>query len=138
MSTDIRIAIVVDPGLPAGLLANTVGAVAVGLGARVPALAGSRLADRDGRAIDVSANRPVPVLQAPAEAIRALMLKALAQPGERAVVPFPAFARGLHVFADYAAALPERDLGAETIDGLGLAGPERWVRSLTGAFKLLR
>ncbi|MFE0755059.1 DUF2000 domain-containing protein [Inquilinus sp. NPDC058860] len=135
--------IVVNPGLPLGLIANTAGAIAIGLGARLPALAARRLTDRRDRTIDISSNQPVPVLQADAEAIRALLLKALAQPpvegvGERAVVPFPAFARSLHAYAEYEAAFPARDLGEEAIDGLGLAGPAKWVKSLTGSLKLLR
>lgn len=141
MTQDLRLAIVVNPGLPLGLIANTAGAIAIGLGARLPALAARRLTDRHDRTIDISSNQPVPVLQADAEAIRALLLKALARPpddGERAVVPFPAFARSLHAYAEYEAAFPARDLGEEAIDGLGLAGPAKWVKSLTGSLKLLR
>ena len=138
MPEDIRIAIVVTPDLPLGFLANTVGAISIGLGASLPVLAGSRLTDRDGRTIDISANRPVPILQAPEETLRTLMLKALACPQDRVVVPFPAFARQLHAFADYPATFVDRDLSAETIDGLGLAGPAKWVKSLTGSLRLLR
>lgn len=36
MSPDSRLAIVVNPELPVGLLANTVGAIGIGLGARLP------------------------------------------------------------------------------------------------------
>jgi hypothetical protein len=138
MTQDLRLAIVVNPDLPLGLIANTAGAIAIGLGARLPALAARQLTDRHDRTIDISSNQPVPVLQADAEAIRALLLKALAQTGERAVVPFPAFARSLHAYAEYEAAFPGRDLGEEAIDGLGLAGPAKWVKSLTGSLKLLR
>lgn len=135
---DLRLAIVVNPDLPLGLIANTAGAIAIGLGARLPALAARQLTDRAARTVDISSSQPIPILQADGEAIRALMLKALAQPGERAVVPFPAFARSLHHYAEYEAAFPGRDLGEEAIDGLGLAGPAKWVRSLTGSLKLLR
>lgn len=138
MLPDIRLAIVVNPDLPLGLIANTAGAIAIGLGARFPGLGARQLADRDSRAIDISSNLPVPILQADADTIRALMLKALPQDGERAVVPFPAFARSLHDYADYEATFPSRDLSAEAIDGLGFAGPSKWVRSLTGSLKLLR
>jgi hypothetical protein len=142
MTPDLRLAIIVNPELPLGLIANTAGAIAIGLGATVPALAARRLTDRGDRAVDIISSQPVPILQADGAAIRALMLKALAWPdmgaGERAVVPFPAFARSQHVYAEYAAAFSDRDLSEETIDGLGLAGPAKWIRSLTGALKLLR
>ncbi|WP_026868563.1 DUF2000 domain-containing protein [Inquilinus limosus] len=138
MNQDLRLAIVVNPDLPLGLIANTAGAIAIGLGARLPALAARQLTDRHDRTIDISSNRPVPILQADAATIRALLLKALPQPGERAVVPFPSFARSLHAYAEYEAAFPDRDLSEEDIDGLGVAGPAKWVRSLTGSLKLLR
>ncbi|MDR3436769.1 DUF2000 domain-containing protein [Telmatospirillum sp.] len=138
MSDTIRIAIVVNPDLSLGFLANTVGAIAIGLGARMPPLAGTRLGDRQGRTIDISANRPVPILQADTDTLRSLTLKAIPHGPDLAVVAFPAFARSLHAFPDYEQAFPERDLSTETIDGLGLAGPEKLVKSLTGFLKLLR
>jgi len=135
---DKRIAIVVDPGLPLGLLANTVATIAVGLGAAEPAFANTSLVDREGRHVKNSADRPVPILQAPSETIRSLLLKAVPPPEGGIVVPFPAFARSLHAFADYRAQFPTIDLATETIDGLGIAGPSKWVKSLTGSLKLLR
>jgi len=62
----------------------------------------------------------------------------LPAPAGGVVVPFPAFARSIHDFAAYQETFPTRHLGDEPIDGLGLAGPAKWVRSLTGALKLLR
>lgn len=138
MSESIRVAVIVNPELPPGLLANTIAAVSIGLGARIPGLAGARLADVHGREIDISSNRPVPILAADDATLRALTLKAVAHDSALAVVPFPAFARALHAYADYAATFPDRDLARETIDGLALAGPEKTIRSLTGALRLLR
>ncbi|MGV1755499.1 DUF2000 domain-containing protein [Rhizobium sp. A22-96] len=138
MPPDIRLAIVINPDLPLGLIANTAGAIAIGLGARFPALAAQSLTDREDRTIDISSNMPVPMLQADADTIRSLLLKALSQLGERAIVPFPAFARSLHDYREYEATFPGRDLSEEAIDGLGIAGPSKWVKSLTGSLKLLR
>jgi hypothetical protein len=136
--TDKRIAIVVDSSLAIGLIANTVATIAVGLGAVEPAFGNVTLTDAAGRLIKNSADRPVPILQAPAEAIRATLLRALPTREGEIVVPFPQFARSLHDFAAYQAQLAARDLATETIEGLGLAGPEKWVKSLTGSLKLLR
>ena len=138
MLPDIRLAIVINPDLPLGLIANTAGAIAIGLGAKFPGLAARQLVDRQDRAIDISSNLPVPILQADAETIRLLLLKALPQQDERAIVPFPAFARSLHDYREYEATFPGRDLSEETIDGLGIVGPLKWVKSLTGSLKLLR
>lgn len=138
MQEDLRLAIVVNPDLPMGLLANTVGAVCIGLGAKLPFVAGRALVDGAGVEIDISSDRPVPILQADADTIRALTLKAAVHEDRQAVVVFPAFARSLHVYAEYEALFPERRLACETIDGLGLAGPAKWVCSLSGSLKLLR
>src|SRR5262249_23148394 len=132
-SDDWRVAVVVDPTLSPGFLANTVAVIAIGLGAARPGLAGDELFDGAGRRYRISAKRPVPVLQADEAVIRALLLRALPPPEDAVVVPFPALARSLHAYADYAAVVPTRDLARERIDGLGLAGPPHWVRSLTGA-----
>ncbi|EEQ01515.1 DUF2000 domain-containing protein [Yersinia rohdei] len=138
VTEQMRIAIIVNPELPVGLIANTTGAVGIGLAAKFPQLAGITLSDSTGKEIDVSSTLPVPILQANAVQMREVLLKALASPHQRAIVPFPAFARSLHSFQDYEAAFPLRSLIDEQLDGLGLVGPEKWVRSLTGALKLLR
>ncbi|MBN8949528.1 MULTISPECIES: DUF2000 domain-containing protein [unclassified Rhizobium] len=138
MLPDIRLAIVINPALPVGLIANTAGAIAIGLGAKFPALAAHQLTDRQGRTIDISSNLPVPILQADAEVLRSLLLKTLPVGGDRAIVLFPAFARLLHDYREYEATFPGRDLAEEAIDGLGIAGPSKWVKSLTGSLKLLR
>ena len=105
----------------------------------MPASRRQRAADADGRQFDSTGNKPLPVLQADRTAIRDVMLKAFAgRPEGAAIVPFPAFARAIHVFVDYEKALGTRSLNEEEIDGLGLAGPSSWVKSLTGALKLLR
>lgn len=135
---DRRIAVVVDPSLAPGLLANTVAVIAIGIGAACPTLAGDMLCDIGGHSYRISANRPVPILQADNGTIRDLFLKSLPPPEGAAVVPFPSFARSVHAYADYAALVPTLDLSSERIDGIGLAGPTRWVRSLTGALKLFR
>ena len=138
MTEPHRIAVIVDPGLAPGLLANTVATISVGIGAARPAFGNTVLTDAAGRSVWNSADRPVPILQAPAEALGALLLRAVPVPDGGIVVPFPRFARSLHAFADYQAEFPSRDLAAEVLDGLGLAGPEKWVRSLTGNLRLLR
>ncbi|OWF75585.1 DUF2000 domain-containing protein [Yersinia alsatica] len=138
VAEQMRIAIIVNPELSVGLIANTTGAVGIGLAAKFPQLAGMTLSDSVGKEIDVSSKLPVPILQANASQMREVLLKALLLTDERAIVPFPAFARSMHSFQDYAAAFPLRSLIDEQLDGLGLVGPEKWVRSLTGSLKLLR
>jgi hypothetical protein len=133
-----RIAIIVDPELPPGLLANTIATIGIGLGAAEPRFGNTILTDREGRKIHNSADRPVPILQASPDVIRRLSLSAIGGPETSRVVAFPKFARSLHAFADYQLRFPDIDLAEEAIEGLGIAGPEKWVRSLTGNLRLLR
>lgn len=139
MTEDFRIAIIVNPALPLGFIANTACAIGIGLGARQTKLAAQCLGDADNRTIDISSRLPVPILQADGETIRAVLLKALdRREQDAAIVPFPAFARSLHDYADYEATFSAHRLAEEEIDGLGIVGPAKWVKSLTGSLKLLR
>ncbi|MEM9635672.1 MAG: DUF2000 domain-containing protein [Pseudomonadota bacterium] len=136
---DLRVAIVVDPSLPSGQLANTVATIGIGLGAGQPGFGNVKLCDRPGTAFLTSADRPVPVLQAAEEKMQDLMSKAhISKPATGELILFPSFARLLHDFSDYKNAIPMRDLTEEKIDGIGLFGPAKWVKSLTGSLKLLR
>ena len=119
-------------------MAITVATIAIGIGAAQPLFGNTPLVDTAGRVVRNSADRPVPVLQASDDVIRGLLLKALPASEGAVVVPFPRFARSLHDFVDYQAEFPTRDLGQEILDGLGLAGPEKWGKSLTRSLKLLR
>lgn len=134
----LRIAVIVNPELPIGLLANTVATISVGIGAAETRFGATVLTDAAGRRVFNSADRPVPILQAASAEISALLAKAFPVPECGLVVPFPRFARSLHTFAEYQAQFPGQDLASEILDGLGIAGPEKWVRSLTGSLKLLR
>ncbi|NBN80011.1 DUF2000 family protein [Microvirga tunisiensis] len=142
MTTDLRIAVILNPALPAGFAANTAATIGIGLAALQPDLAGSRLTDRAGLAIHGSSRLPVPVLAAGQEALQALLARAAATCGEQApegrVVAFPSFARALHDHLEYEATFGTHSLAEEELDGIGLLGPAKWVRSLTGALKLLR
>ncbi|HEY7890097.1 MAG TPA: DUF2000 domain-containing protein [Steroidobacteraceae bacterium] len=137
-SLDKRIAVIVDPSLPLGLIANTVATIGIGIGAAEVAFGNTPLTDATGRNVLTSANRPVPILQASSATIGALLLRALPAPEGGLLVPFPRFARNIRLFADYLAEFPRRDLRGEAIEGLGMAGPAKWVKSLTGDLKLLR
>lgn len=139
VTDDFRIAIIVNPALPVGFLANTVAAIGIGIGAGETGFGAVRLCDRGGTRFLTSSNRPVPILQANNATLQALLQKARqTEPQDGNLVIFPAFARSLHRFEDYESAVPLRDLADEEIDGAGLFGPAKWVKSLTGSLKLLR
>ena len=89
MLQDTRLAIIVNPELTPGHLANTIAAICIGIGSAMPGLGNQRLTDSRQNTIDISSNRPVPILQADGATIRALLLKALPKEDHRVVVPFP-------------------------------------------------
>ena len=85
-ATDKRLAIVVNPSLAIGLIANTVATIAVGLGAAEPIFGNVTLTDRAGRSMKNSADRPVPILQASAEALRTILLGAFGRSSPFAIL----------------------------------------------------
>ncbi|WP_422049350.1 DUF2000 domain-containing protein [Shimia sp.] len=135
---DLRLSIITSPELPTGHLANTVATIAAGLGAAHPGIGNVPLPDANGLTILNSADRPIPILQAGAAQMLEIIQKAQAHRPDLTLVAFPEFARKLHSFADYEAAFPQRALATEPLSGVGLCGPTKLVKSLTGALKLLR
>lgn len=137
-STDRRIAIVVDPSGPTGLLGNAIAVVAVGLGASAPALGGAALQDGAGRAFRSSATVAVPVLQASPTGLLGVLDACLATPGLDAIVVFPEFARTIHDFDTYRSTLRDIDLAKAPLAAIGVAGPADAVKRLTRGLSLLR
>jgi Protein of unknown function (DUF2000). len=132
-----HVVVVVDAGLPRGVLANTVAAISIGLGAASPASGGAPLEDCDHQRVHAVSERGVPVLGAGQTVLGDVFRRALPTPDGGIVVPFPLFARRIPTFEEYRDSLTERHLRDEPLAGLGLIGPERWVRSLTGSLGLL-
>lgn len=56
MAEQMRIAIMVNPELPIGLIANTTSAVGIGLAAKFPQLAGAMLSDSGGKKLMLAQN----------------------------------------------------------------------------------
>ncbi|MEY8709217.1 hypothetical protein A9B99_00705 [Mangrovibacter phragmitis] len=135
---DFALAVVVNPALSAGLLANTVGTLATGLGSRFPALSAGQVSDQTGLWFDTSSRLPMPVLQADADTLQLLLQRCQQRDSRTALVVYPAFARDIQQIETYLTEVARRDLSAEPLDGIALCGPRKWVRSLTGSLKLLR
>jgi hypothetical protein len=135
--TELAVAIVVDPSLGPGRTANAAAVVAIGLGAAAPQLAGLRLTDADGKGSDAISLVPVPILQADSGRFGVLLERAMPTPEACHIVLFPAFSTAIHDPSVYLEEAANRRLSTETYAAVGLAGPKKWVRSLTGSLKLL-
>lgn len=59
MLQDIRLAIIVNPELPQGHLANTIAAISIGIGSALPNLGNRQLTDVRQSTIDISSNQPI-------------------------------------------------------------------------------
>ena len=134
----MRVAVVLEAGLPAGRSANVAAVLSAGAAAAVHGLGGEPLVDARGRRTAGCARVPIPILQAPPQRLRELVARAYPAPDGAALVVFPVLAETVHHYAAYVELVKCRDLGEEPLRGVALAGPETWVRSLTGSLALLR
>lgn len=131
--------IVLDEALPLGLLCNTAAILGVTLGRQVPSLVGEDVADGDGTRHLGITELPIPILRAPAEALRALRTR-LRQPEfqDLTAVDFSELAQSCRTYGEYCrrmAGTPEAEL---RYLGLGIQGGTRQVNRLTGSLPLLR
>nr|WP_319249463.1 DUF2000 family protein [uncultured Celeribacter sp.] len=135
---NLRLAIIVSPSQMVGFLANTVATIAAGIGAAHPGIGNAKLTDQEEMTILNSADRPIPVLQADPVQMVDILDRAQTKWPELTLVVFPEFARKLHSFEAYEAEFTQRSLRQEPLSGIGLCGPAKAVKSLTGSLKLLR
>jgi hypothetical protein len=131
-----RLVIVVDETLPPGLAANAAAVVAFTLGAQLPGLRGSDVADADGAVLPGLIPIGLPILRAPSGALTALHAGA-AEAG-LGVAAMPVFGHQTNDYDEYRA-LVARTPGADLrFLAVAVHGPRRRVGRLTGSFGLLR
>jgi hypothetical protein len=131
-----RCVIVVDEDLPAGLAANAAAVLALTLGAREPSLVGADFVDADAEHHPGLIPIGLPVLRASRHDLVEIRRRAAAD--GVGVVDFPAFGQQTNdydEFREMVAATPAAEL---SYLGVGLSGPGRAVRRLTGRLALLR
>lgn len=131
--------LVVDGGLPLGLIANTAAILGITLGKEWPETVGAPVLDRSGSRHLGIIQIPVPILKGTPEGLRELREK-LAQPEFQAVsaADFSDLAQSCRTYEEWtarAAATPEEEL---RYVGLALWGPKKKVDRLTGSLPLLR
>lgn len=130
--------IVIDETLPAGAAANTAAIIGVTLGKRHPEAVGPDVTDGDGTAHGGIIMIPVPVLKAKTETLRTLREKMREAGNDADFVDFSDVAQHCRTYEEYTektARIAERDF---TYIGLGIFGPRRTVKKLTGSLPLLR
>lgn len=136
---DMKCVMVIDPDLPAGVIANTAAILGVTLGKQVPELVGEDIVDASGHTHRGIVTVPVAMLRGDAGILRELRER-LYDPEfcDLTAVDFSDIAQGCHVYAEYkkrAAAVPAQD---HRYLGIAVYGNKKKVNSLTGSLPLLR
>ncbi|WP_263772925.1 DUF2000 domain-containing protein [Propionivibrio soli] len=135
-----KVAIVLAAGLASGDGANVAACIAAGLHNEQASWAGRTLVDRDGFASSASSHLPIVVLEADEERMSGLLQRMVATPRPEGgtVTLFPAYAKDIHSAEAYWQRHGTLSHCNESMFGIGVAGPKRWVNRLVGSLPLKR
>ena len=131
--------VIIDEGLPIGIIANTAAILGITLGMKMPDVVGADALDLDGNKHMGIIKFPVPVLKGNRERIKELRLKLFSDEyDDLTVVDFSDLAQGCKTyeeFTDKMAACAEDNL---SYLGIAVCGDKKKVNKLTGTLPLLR
>lgn len=130
---------VIDEGLPRGLLANTAAIMGITLGKKMPEVVGADVADQSGREHLGIIEFPVPILRGSPESIRQMREK-LYQLDFRdlTVVDFSDLAQGCRTYDEFVEKMGQIPESSLQYFGVAVCGPKKKVNKLTGSMPLLR
>jgi len=130
---------VIDEGLPLGIIANTAAILGITLGKKMPEVVGADVTDQSGREHLGIIELPVPILRGSPDAIRQIREK-LYQPDlqELTVVDFSDLAQGCKTYDEYIEGMGRVPESALRYFGVAIFGPKKKVNKLTGSMPLLR
>lgn len=133
----MKVVIVLDRQLPAGLLANAAAVLGFSVARHLPGGFGPDVADRDGSLHPGITNLPIPILACDEDQLPGLRDKAMALQDVQCV-DFTEVAQRSKGYDEYTSAM-NGSAGAELkYLGLCLCGDPRAVRRLTGHLPLVR
>ena len=130
---------VLDEGLPPGLVANTAGILGITLGKHIPEAVGPDVTDRSGRTHLGIIEFPVPILRADRETLYELRER-LYEPAFAALtaVDFSDVAQGCKTYDEFIAKAAQTEADSLHYLGLAICGAKKLVNKLTGSLPLLR
>jgi hypothetical protein len=135
-SDDLKVALIIDPELPIGLLANTAAVLALTLGRRMDGLIGPDVMDGSGQRHLGITTVTLPVLSAPAPAIRELWIRATEL--ELLVVDFSEAAQTTTTYDAYTAKLKATPAADVRYLGIAICGARKLINKLAGSLAVLR
>lgn len=128
-------AIIINPDLPIGLLANSVACIASGLFTDGEDLVGDKIAGKDITFIPIT-KIPILILKPGKNTLVELCLKA-----QKLSLKYMAFTREAQSttnYEEYTKRVLEKEINSVTLVGLGVVGEEKAVNSLVGNLAMLR
>ena len=137
LARDNRIAIVMDPSLKTGQMANRAAVLATGLAARHPEIVGKDLQTADGRRLYGITKVPMAVLAADSQADVAGLTGKAALLGCTLLV-YLARAQGLRSYSEYENSIARDRFDQLDVDAVLIFGPKKTVNKLTGNLPLIR
>lgn len=139
MQEDRKCVLILDEGLPLGILANTAAILGLTLGKHMPEAIGEDVSDQDGNCHLGIIEFPVPILKGNSELLREIRSKLYTSEFAQVLsVDFSKLAQGCKEYQEYVNKMT--DTKEETLEYLGIAlcGDKKKINKLTGSLPLLR
>lgn len=133
-----KCSIIVDGELPPGLLANTVGVIAMALGKLAPEAMGCDGIDQDGRRHHGLAWMGVTVLRGSQEIVSEIFAQVAEGDTDLLVVDCPVVAQATRDYEEYLEMLSRQGGQELRLSGIGLYGNTKKIAKFTGNLPLLR
>lgn len=130
---------VLDEGLPPGLIANTAAIMGITLGKLLPEVVGSDVTDQSGNLHPGIIEFPVPILRGSPQAIREIRERLYqAEFRELTVVDFSDLAQGCRTYREFLVKMGSVPESSLRYLGVAICGAKKKVNQLTGSMSLLR
>ena len=138
VTTDFKMAIIIDDSSPKGLQCNAAAVLSLTLGNKIEGLFGPDLHDKSG-ALHIGITKyTLPILAAPKEKLQEMYLQALQMKDELLLVDFTDVAQMTHDYDEYSEKLKKKNTEELTLSGIAIAGNKKVVNKLTGNLPLVR
>ena len=135
----MKCVMMIDPTLPAGLMANTAAVLAVSIGNRIPTIIGEDVRDADGTVHPGITRLGIPVLKGDREQIAGLRSRILGmEVPDLYCVDFCDVAQRSRDYSHYTDRMGKTPASRLSYLGIAICGPEKTVNALTGNAPLLR
>ena len=133
----MKVSIVVDRGLPIGLISNCAAVLGVSLGATYPDLIGPDLQDQSGMEHRGITGLPLPILSASQDKLQDLFVASQSEDSVT-TISFTDVAQGCKTYEDYQQKLSNTPFQSLKFLGVLIVGPNAAVSRLTGSLPLLK